>query len=336
MNTTGPVAVDPNGNVWVANVPSGSGGTPYSITEITANAVSAGGCAASTCINYTGGGIFSPKGIATDSLGDAWVADGCSNSGCSGNGGVTEIKPGAAQDCSSGCAYFTITPDSGGSPQLLPEGVTVDGGGNVWFTNNGCVDVSNCPDNTGSVVEITAAAVKAGSCSGGCTLFYNANIADPVGVAVDSGGNAWVANSCGPADCLNFFGGSVTEIKSGATAGCASGCVNYTGGDVYQPAGVAIDSTGNVWVADPTLPGLSEIMSAATTAQACSAATCVNFSTGDNTGSLALDSDGDIWLARSTDSTILEIAPGASVDCSSGCTRITLPADVADLAVMND
>lgn len=336
MVSTGPVAVDSSGNVWVANVPPGGTNPPYSITEITASAVSAGACSSSTCINFTGDGIYFPQSIATDSQGDAWVADSCASTGCSyGNGGVTEIKPGASQNCSSGCAYFTISPDSNGNPQLLPQGVTVDTAGDVWFSNDGCVVAATCTPNNGSVVEITATAVQSGSCAGGCTLYSNGNIASPRGVAVDSAGNTWVANGCGPANCFDYFGGSVTEIKAGAAVDCSSGCVNYTGGGVFQASGMAIDSSGNIWVADPTLPGLTEITAAAAAAESCSTTSCVNFNTGENTGSIALDPNGGVWLASSLNSTILGIAAGAPADCSSGCTQIALPTTAVDIAVMN-
>lgn len=350
MNGAGPLTVDVHGDVWVANEPVGasSGSAPYSVTEITAEAVAAGACSSASCLNYTGGGIFAIKDITADVNGNIWVADSCAPTTnfaaapCGhGNGGITEIKPGAAQDCSSGCIYFLIPQNSNndGVPQLFPQGVTTDGQGNVWFTNNGCV-VSNCPVNTGSLVEIPLSSVQAGSCSG-CVLYSNGNIADPREVAVDMVGNAWVANSCGPANCFDYSGGSVTEIEKGASPDCSSGCVDYTGGDVSQPETVAVDNSGNIWVSDPALPGLTEITSAAATAGTCSVSSCVNFNTGGitvDTRAMAIDPNGDIWLTRSTDGTVLEVASGAPVDCSSGCIRISLPQSVQlnaeDVAIM--
>ncbi|MGH8282840.1 MAG: hypothetical protein ACRESE_03240, partial [Gammaproteobacteria bacterium] len=327
-----------------------SGLAPYSVTEITAAAVAAGGCSSASCLNYTGSEIFALEDITSDMNGNIWVTQSCApttnfaNGPCGvGNGGVTEIKPGAAQDCSSGCAFFSIQPDNTGYPSLFPMGVAVDLQGDVWFTAQGCASASNCATpNSGSVVEITTAAVQEGSCSSGCVLYSNndaatGNIANPTGIAIDNIGNAWVANECGPANCLDYFGGSVTEIKSGAPSDCSSGCIDYTGGGVFQPSTVAVDDTGNIWVADPSLPGLTEITSAAATAGTCSAPSCVNFNTGNITSDtrvLAIDPDGDIWLTRSTDGTVLEVMPGAPTDCSSGCMRITVPQGADDIAIM--
>lgn len=335
MNEPGPLAVDANGNVWIVNTPIGAaqGAAPYSVTEITASAIANGNCSSMTCLNYTGGGLYGLEDIAVDMNGNAWIADSCPQpanfaaSSCGfGNGGVTEIKPGATQDCSSGCAYFTIQQNSSGSPQLFPRGVTVDTQGDVWFTNDGCVIASNCPTNTGSVVKISLSSVQAGSCSSGCVLYSNGNIADPNGVAVDILGDAWVANSCGPANCLNFFGGSVTEIKNGSAQNCTSGCINFTGGGLFQSDAVAIDSNGNVWITNPTAPGITEITSAAVTGGACTSTSCISFNVGsieNGRKAMAIDPNGDIWVTARQE--LQEILPGAATDCSSGCIAFTLP-----------
>jgi len=334
MNGTGPLTVDANGNIWVVNQPIGapSGLVPYSVTEITAAAVASGNCSSTTCLNYTGAGLYGLEDIAVDMNGNAWVADSCPEptnfaaGACGiGNGGVTEIKPGAAQDCSSGCVYFTIQEDANGVPQLFPQGVTVDTQGNVWFTNDGCLVASNCPTNTGSIVEIPLSSIQAGSCSNGCTLYFNGNIADPRGVAIDILGDAWIANECGPANCLNFFGGSVTEVKKGATLDCTSGCVNFTGGGLFQPDAVAIDNTGNVWVTNPSAPGITEIGSVAIAGGACTSTSCLNFNVGSIEGgrkALAIDPSGDVWVVARQE--LQEIVPGAATDCSSGCIAFTL------------
>lgn len=343
MNSSGVVTadvsaltLDVNGNVWVAV------STPYgtsNVTEVTTSAVSNGVCSTSTCLSYTGGGIYDPQDIIADSAGDVWIADNCNpTTGCGGggNGGVTEIMPGAAQDCSSGCVYFTIG-ESNGYPLLLPKGVAMDGQGNVWVTSDGCVSANSCTPNSAGVMEITAADVQAGSC-GHCVIYSNTNtadgnIAEPAGIAADSQDNVWVANGCGPADCFDYSGGSITEIVKGAPTDCSTGCIDFAEAGIFQPNGIAVDSDGNIWVTDPTLPGVTEITLAAVTARACSASACIDFSSGSNTGSLAIDTNGDVWTARSTDETLLEIMPGAAADCSSGCFRMSLPFTPLDVAI---
>jgi hypothetical protein len=63
----------------------------------------------------------------------------------------------------------------------------------------------------------------------------NANFNGPFAIAIDSGGNAWIANSAGA---------YVTELtSSGELAG------SFDIGFLGLQTGVAIDASGNVWLA---------------------------------------------------------------------------------------
>ena len=64
------------------------------------------------------------------------------------------------------------------------------------------------------------------------------NFSEPAGVAVDSGGNVYVAD---------YNNSAIKEMP----AGCASSsCVTTLGGGFRFPLGVAVDRSGNVYVAD--------------------------------------------------------------------------------------
>jgi hypothetical protein len=114
-------------------------------------------------INYTGGGLSGPKGIATDASGDVWLANNTGNS-------VTELSnTGAAISSSSGY--------TGGSLSA-PWGIALDSGGNAWVTNN-----------TGSSITYISSAGT------GATKYSGNGLNKPKGIAIDSVGNIWVANS---------------------------------------------------------------------------------------------------------------------------------------------
>ncbi len=65
-------------------------------------------------------------------------------------------------------------------------------------------------------------------------------LSQPAGVAVDSAGDAWIANDVSP--------GSVTEIAPDGNLLSPAG--GFTGGGLDGPIGVAVDGNDNVWVAD--------------------------------------------------------------------------------------
>jgi len=283
------IAVDPDGNVWVANYRNGNGGDA-SVTKIPK--VVDADCS-SGCITFTGGGVRDPVALGADSLGNVWVVS-------SGRSSITIIPKGATS-CSSGCITFS----EGGLE--FPRAITVDGSGNVWIANFG--------DNAGkgSVMRIPKGEV---SCSSGCTTYTGGGIHQPVGIAVDPFGNVWVANG-GAFGAVSFSNDpSVTEIQVGAVSDCSSGCTRFVGGGISQPVGITADSSGNVWVANRFGSGsVTQILKGASSC----VLDCITF-TGEDVngpGAIAGDPSGNIWLVRAFG--VTEIQAGSASDCSSGC-----------------
>jgi hypothetical protein len=153
-------------------------------------------------INYTGGGLSTPKGIATDAHGNVWLPN-------SGNNSVTELdNTGAAQ---SGANGFTATSLGLAAGSLnLPSSIAVDASGNAWITNAG--------NNTLTSINST---------SGTGASFNGNGLSIPQSIAFDSSGNIWVANN---------GGNSVSAFTStGGTIG------TYTGGGISTPIGLAVN-----------------------------------------------------------------------------------------------
>ena len=112
-------------------------------------------------INYQGGGLSTPKGIAVDSSGNVWLPN-------YGNSSVTELNnTGAAVSGSSGYTVGSIN---------LPVAIAVYVSGNAWIANSA------------TVTEISASGLTGTNFSGG-------GLSTPKGVAVDAIGNIWIANS---------------------------------------------------------------------------------------------------------------------------------------------
>ena len=74
--------------------------------------------------------------------------------------------------------------------------------------------------------------------SSSCVTTLGGGFRDPTGVAVDGGGNVYVADSGNNA---------VNEMPPGCAS---SSCVTTLGGGFSEPTGVAVDGSGNVYVAD--------------------------------------------------------------------------------------
>src|SRR5262249_14844155 len=81
----------------------------------------------------------------------------------------------------------------------------------------------------------------------------NGQFENPVGVAVDTSGNVWVADAIG-----------IEEFTSGGTFLQKFGGHGSGNGQFSSPSGVAVDSSGNVWVADYVNDSVQEFTSGGT------------------------------------------------------------------------
>jgi len=208
------IAVDESGNIYVADTGNSR------IRKITSTG------ALSTIAGTT---FSSPTGIAVDESGNIYVAD-------TGNSRIRKIT-------STG-ALSTI---AGTEAQLRnPYGVAVDSSGNIYVGDIGnhriwriTVDSSG-----GNANPSTLAGDTSGFADGVGT---EARFRFPYSVAVDFFGNVYVADTNNHRIRKISPAGEVSTI-AGSTSGFADG----TGSEAQfsQPSGIAVDSSGNIYVAD--------------------------------------------------------------------------------------
>ncbi len=117
--------------------------------------------------------------------------------------------------------------------------------------------------------------------------YTGGGLSTPQGVAADSAGNVWVANS---------GNSSVSEFSSAGTA--QSGGNGFTAGGINVPYSVAIDQSNNVWVANS---GNSTITELSSTGRSGTAYSANGLSTPKG---IAIDGSGDVWVSNSGASTI--------------------------------
>lgn len=314
MNSPAGVALDSQGNVWVASyygvvsafTPTGS---PTFVSGITgsglrssyglaidnqnnvwiANGDSASnvnkGLGTVTVLNsngqslsgangFTGGGLNAPIAIALDTNGTAWVVD-------YGNARVTLL--------SSTGAPLSGTTGYGAPTLAFPSSIAIDANHNGWIGNQ----------NDGVVTRISADGSQPNgiSCCDG-----------PQGLAIDQRGYIWVAN---------FYGDSVGQLSSSGAI-ISSG---YTAEGLFHPQGIAVDGAGSVWTvgirsaSGASSPTLSQIAGsgAASPGRTLSpsggwladAGLLVPFS-------LAIDASGNLWITNWGSNSLTEVIGLAS------------------------
>ena len=253
------VATDSEGNVWVAD-------TAHSrIQEFNSKGEFVLQFGAKGSVN----GLFnSPRGIAIDSKGNVWIAD-------SGNNRIEEFN--------SKGEYLRKFGSSGtGNGQFgRLQGVAIDPEGHVWTVEGGT-------EGTGKprVQEFSAEGTYISQF--GAEGTENGQFKEPQGIAIDSKGNVWIADSANKR--IQEFNPKGEFVRKTGSEGTGNG-------QFKNPKGIATDSEGNVWVADTGNNRVQEFSAEGTYISQ------FGNGGGDSNGQfsepkgIATDSKGDIWVA---------------------------------------
>ena len=202
--------------------------------------------------SYYGAGIppldaelYYPTDAVSDPSGNIYIAD---RSNCvvrevnSGTGNITTFA-GIQDSCGS-------AGDSGPATSAHlnnPSGLALDSSGNLYIADNGnCVVREVTPGGTIS----TFAGKYSCTYSGDGGPATSAALDYPFGVAVDASGNVYIADEYNHV-IRKVSGGTITTFAGiHGTAGYTGDGGPATSAELYYPPQVAVDSSGNVYIAD--------------------------------------------------------------------------------------
>jgi len=239
------VAVDSSGNVYVAD------GNNHRIRKITpadriedrmVSTIAGSGERGFADGSGAEAQFDHPFGVAVDSSDNVYVAD--TNNHC-----IRKITPTGMVSTIAGSGTAGFADGSGAEAQFdHPFGVAVDSSDNVYVADT----------NNHRIRKITPTRMVSTFAGTGTSGFVNgigstAQFNTPTGVVVDSRGNVYVADHVNhrirkitPADRIEDR--MVSTIAGSGERGFAEG--TGTEAEFYGPHGVAVDSSGNVYVAD--------------------------------------------------------------------------------------
>src|SRR5439155_731061 len=207
---------------------------PYTFTTLAGQASIGSADGTGSAARFNG-----PFGVATDSSGNVYVAD-------TSNPTIRKITPASVVTTLAGLAGSIGSADGTGSAArfLYPYGVATDSSGNVYVVDYGNHTIRKITP-AGVVITLAGLAGNTGSADGtGSAARFN----DPYGVATDSSGNVYVADTPTLTVGIPIPAGVVTTLAGLAgTIGSADG--TGSAAQFNGPSGVATDSSGNVYVA---------------------------------------------------------------------------------------
>lgn len=251
--------------------------------------------------------LGSPQSVALDSTGDLYVADLAADE-------VLKITPGGRLSvvAGTGAAGAPVPGPAIDSPLNAPAGVAVDAAGDVYIADGGNSEIEKVtPDGMLSVIAGTGVA---GRSTPGPALA--SQLSGPTGVAVDAGGDLYIADTGNCQVDEMTPGGTLTTLAGTGTCG-TPGPGPATQSPLKHPRGIVADDAGHVYVADSSAEVVEEIAGGTLSivagrvnragAPAAGAATLsrLNYPSG-----VTLDGAGDLFIADQYNGRIEEVTAG--------------------------
>jgi uncharacterized protein (TIGR03437 family) len=353
------IAVDGSGNLYVAD------SLNLRIRKVTSGAVTT--VAGSGAFNYSGDNgpalnaqLANPLGVAADAQGNVYIADTANNAvrrvsregvianvlgtGQPGSGDNQLSSPQAVAVDTAGNLYIADTLNgrirrvSGGSVSTIggtdnfftPTGLAADAAGNVYVADLNRNIVRRIAAN-GTVTTVAGSGVAGfGGDNGPAT---GAMLNSPRAVAVDGSGNLYIADTGNNRVRRVSTTGQITTVAGNGIPGTTGDAGLAVGAQIVGPVGIAVDSSGNLYLSDGarirkvfasgfittiaggTTPGYSGDGGSASTAQFNSPA------------AIAVDPNGSLYVADSGNHAIRRLSPiagGMAISAvTSGATNQT-------------
>ncbi len=257
--------------------------------------------------------LSNPQQVALDSSGDLYIADDNNNE-------VEKVTPSGTLSVIAGTGTGGVpTPGPATSSELSnPTGVAVDSNGNVYI----------CEGGNDEIDKVTPS---------GTLSILHAGLNSPYNIAIDASNNLYIADDnhqriaeLTPGGVLSTFAGSL-NVPGFPTAGPATSSL------LYDPYGVAVDPSGNVYVASTnaydllkvTPAGTLSILAGDNASNAPAYGGAASSSPLVNPYGVAVDSSGVIYIADGDYRTVERIGPTTPaaptiVSATPGQSSITL------------
>ena len=230
------VAVDIVGNVYVADS-NNNKIRKISATGEVSTLAGSGGLGNSIDGIGTAASFDVPSGLAIDVAGNVYVAD-------TFNHKIRKISSSGTVTTYAGNSSWGSDDGEGPAASFFsPKGISVDVTGNVYVADSGNHKIRKITD-TGVVTTLAGNGSQGGDDGiGTAASFYS-----PEGLAVDAAGNVYIADTNNHKIRKINPTGVVTTLAGDGTTGSMDG-TSITA-SFSSPSGVAVDISGNVYVAD--------------------------------------------------------------------------------------
>jgi outer membrane protein OmpA-like peptidoglycan-associated protein/sugar lactone lactonase YvrE len=270
----------------------------------------------------TSANLGTPTGVAADASGNVYLTDQANNE-------VDKVSAAGTLSVVAGNGSMGApTPGPATSSRLKnPTGVAVDASGNLYIADEGNQRVEKV-DTSGTLSVIAGTGSMGAPTPGTAT---SSQLRFPFAVAVDASGNVYIADEGNsvvekvtPSGTLSLFAG--TGSSGAPTAGPAASS------QLDTPLGVAVDASGDVYIADTYNHEIEKVDTGGTLAVIAGTGTSGAAIAGPATSShltfpfgVGVDASGNVYIADSNNNHIEKVDTGGALSIIAGTGSSGVP-----------
>ncbi|MCP4263323.1 MAG: hypothetical protein GY774_38325, partial [Planctomycetes bacterium] len=188
--------------------------------------------------------LSDPRCIVVDSIGNMYIAD------TDNNHRIRKVDTSGIITTVAGNGQIIYSGDGGPASEAglrFPYGVAVDSIGNVYIADTGNQRIRKV-DTSGIITTVAGNGQYGYSGDGGPAS--EAELYEPIGMSVDSIGNIYVSDSGNHRIRKVDTSGIITTVAGSGQYGYSGDDGPATEAELYWPRDVAVDSIGNIYIAD--------------------------------------------------------------------------------------
>lgn len=239
------IALDSGGNIYIADKENNV------IRRVDAVSGVITAVAGNSSFEYSGdngpalsAGVPSPASVALDAAGNLYIVDPQNNV-------VRKVDTRGVITTVAGTGSYGYSGDGGSAISATlanPNGIAVDGAGNIFIADSGNNVIRMVSAATGIITRAAGNGSRGYSGDGGAATA--ASLSYPTGITVDGKDNLYIAENNTVVRKVDAATGLITTVAGNGTPGFSGDGGTAILAELNYPLGVAVDVAGNLFIAD--------------------------------------------------------------------------------------